>query len=191
MADDGGATPSKSRKTNLPAKLTILEERVLEACRHDNLELLVQVLPSEETAKAALLNVPLDVFGKTSLHVAAGRGSIECLQYILEQEGIELEPKETTYGDTPLHQLIRLFSENHGGQNAKEEGTVEYAVAVQLLNSGTDPRVKNKDDRRPSDLIWWPQSSLKILLLNAELAMTYAVDDDVSDAASDGGSETD
>jgi uncharacterized protein len=88
---------------------------------------------SSPAAITDFLNLSRDPLGNTALHVAARRGALETLDVILDQEGVEVEPRSRREGDTPLHSAARL------GSNDGEEA-VAVEVAEMLLEAGADPR---------------------------------------------------
>lgn len=71
--------------------------------------------------------------GNTALHVASLRGSLDCLDVLLDQEGVEVDPRNRMEGDTPLHSAARLSGE----KGAEDEAT---AIIEMLLEAGADPR---------------------------------------------------
>jgi len=52
---------------------------------------------------------------------------------LLDQEGVELEPRSRREGDTPLHAAARLASEDG-------EEDIAAAITEMLLEAGADPR---------------------------------------------------
>jgi uncharacterized protein len=75
--------------------------------------------------------------GNTALHIAAIRGSLECLDILLDQEGVEVDPRNRMEGDTPLHSAARLSTEEGAEEEAEE-------VITMLLEAGADPRLPFK-----------------------------------------------
>ncbi|KAL9610673.1 MAG: hypothetical protein Q9167_004621, partial [Letrouitia subvulpina] len=73
-------------------------ELLLEACRRNNTSLLADLIASFDTKKSNkaqlvdLLNTARDAVGRHALHVAAGCGSYEVLDILLDQEGLEVDP---------------------------------------------------------------------------------------------------
>jgi ankyrin repeat protein len=77
--------------------------------------------------------VSLDPLGNTALHVASTRGSLECLDVLLDQEGVEVDPRNRMEGNTPLHCAAKLSQED--GYEEEARGIIEM-----LLEAGADPR---------------------------------------------------
>lgn len=75
----------------------------------------------------------LDPLGNTALHVASTRGSLECLDVLLDQEGVEVDPRNRMEGNTPLHCAAKLSQED--GYEEEARGIIEM-----LLEAGADPR---------------------------------------------------
>ncbi|CCH63002.1 hypothetical protein TBLA_0I03490 [Henningerozyma blattae CBS 6284] len=154
-------------------------EQLLEAARRNNIDLLNNIvtgLNNDPTKIAHLLNESKDAFGNTALHLCAKHGSWDVLDKLLDQEGdIEVDPQNITDGDTPLHCAVRL------AQDEPEEGTF---IAKNLIAVGADPRIRNKQNQKPVDLIHGNSlTALVDTLQGAELAVAtgahgVAADDD-------------
>ena len=126
----------------------------------------------------------LDPLGNTALHVASARGSLECLDVLLDQEGVEVDPRNRMDGDTPLHCAAKLSQEEGYEEEAKE--TIEM-----LLEAGADPRyifpfliyrgahgdrIRNKGKLKAIDIVPSQHTGLKGILKRAELKYLYATD---------------
>ena len=97
---------------------------------------------------ASLLNNTLDPLGRTALHICAAGGADDVLDLLLDQEGVEVEPRERHGGDTPLHCAVRYVLENWAGCAGEEEEMKGLMVGVELLlDAGADPRVRNEFGR--------------------------------------------
>ncbi|QLG74615.1 hypothetical protein HG535_0G04980 [Zygotorulaspora mrakii] len=142
-----------------------LAEQLLDASRRNNDDLLKTILENagEDSQKVAdLINSARDPFGNTALHLCCKYGSWEVLDDLLDQEGIEVDPKNNIDCDTPLHVTVRY------AQEEPEHGTF---IAKNLIEVGADPRVKNKKNQKPIDLIHGNElDELIDLLQGAELA---------------------
>jgi uncharacterized protein len=79
------------------------------------------------------INTSRDPLGNTALHIATLRGSLDCLDVLLDQEGVEVDPRNRMEGDTPLHSAARLSSEGGSEDEAR-------AIIEMLLEAGADPR---------------------------------------------------
>lgn len=82
---------------------------LLGAARSNNLDLLKECLST--TASPDLINA-VDSVGNTALHNAARYGCLECLDYLLDQDGLDLDVTNRMDGDTPLHLAIRYSKED-------------------------------------------------------------------------------
>ena len=134
---DDGASPSICPSSPFASSIDgcALEELLFASCRQHNVDLLretLSALPSPEKV-GDLINTSRDPLGNTVLHVAAIRGSLECLDLLLDQEGVEVDPRNRMEGDTPLHSAARLSIEDGAADEAKE-------VIEMLLEAGADPR---------------------------------------------------
>jgi ankyrin repeat protein len=111
------------------------EELLFASCRQHNVDLLHEAFShlTPPEAIGEFINVSLDPLGNTALHVASARGSLECLDVLLDQEGVEVDPRNRMDGDTPLHCAAKLSQEEGYEEEAKE--TIEM-----LLEAGADPR---------------------------------------------------
>jgi len=147
------------------------KELLLEAARRNNTELLEEVL-AKPTTNAAFLNSATDALGNTPLHVAAQYGALEVLDHLLDQEGLEVDPVNRMEGDTPLHKAVAYAHEE------KEHG---LDVVEMLVDAGADPRIRNKQKRRPIDAVDPRNTELKAILQKAEYAMMVGNDVVVED----------
>ncbi|EDO15849.1 hypothetical protein Kpol_507p11 [Vanderwaltozyma polyspora DSM 70294] len=143
-----------------------LSEQLLDLSRRNNVDLLdtiLETLENDPEKIAGLINTSKDPFGNTALHLCCKYGSWEVLDKILDQEGdIEIDPKNTTDGDTPLHVTVRYSMEE------PEHGTF---IASNLIEVGSDPRIKNNSNQKPIDLIHGDElDDLIDLLQGAEIA---------------------
>lgn len=131
---DDGASPSKLPSSPLSLLTGFAEEVLFASCRQHNVDLLREVLSAQKPPEqiGTFINAARDPLGNTALHVAAFRGSYECLDVLLDQEGVEVDPVNRMEGDTPLHSAARLSAQGD------EEGA--QAVVEMLLEAGADPR---------------------------------------------------
>jgi len=145
-------------------------ERVLAACRADAVEQLEEVL-----AEGNQINFnTTDAVGNTALHLAAKSFSLDCLEILLRQDGITVDKVNIIEGNTPLH-IAAL--------NIKDVSISEAIIAA-LLQAGSNPKLLNKEGRKPLDLISPHQQDLqpiRNLLLNANLNIDLEVEDEDSD----------
>lgn len=121
-------------------------EQILDACRRNNDLLLQQIFEELETPKAIAdaINKAVDPTGNTAIHLAVHYGNYQALDVILDQEGIDIDPRNRSDGDTPLHLAVKYTYDDF-----------DYGkfLVEQLVDVGADPRIKNKHGDRPIDLI--------------------------------------
>ncbi|KAL0632992.1 hypothetical protein Q9L58_008150 [Maublancomyces gigas] len=146
------------------------KELLLEAARRNNTDLLEEVL-GDKRVDADFLNHSTDGVGNTALHVAAQYGSLEALDHLLDQEGLEVDPINRMEKETPLHKAV---------QYANKEKVHGLEVVEMLIDAGADPRIRNKQKQRPIDIVDPRDTKLRGVLQRAEYAMT-AGDDLVAD----------
>lgn len=122
------------------------EEQLLDLCRRNN-ELLVKSIFQElaDPEKiASLINETRDPLGDAPLHIATKYGNYAVLDLLLDQEGVETDPKTRIDGNTPLHLAVKYL------QLDPEYGKF---LVEELLEVGADPKVKNKYGEKPVDLV--------------------------------------
>lgn len=160
-------------------------EQLLEASRRNNVDLLNDILESvknDPVKIAEIVNSSKDPFGNTALHLCCKSGSWEVLDILLDQSDIEIDPQNKIDGDTPLHFTVRY------AQDEPEHGTF---IARNLIEVGADPRLRNKHNQKPIDLIHSEDlDELTDLLQGAELAIDMGghqaeEDEDIIDDGSD------
>jgi len=158
------------------------KELLLEAARRNNVELLQELLSSDKTT-AEFLNEATDALGNTALHVAAQYGALEVMDELLDQEGLDVDPVNKIEQDTPLHKACEY------ARREKEHG---LAVVEMLTEAGADPRIRNKQKRKPVDLVDPTNTELLAILRKAEYARVAGNDvvqedddDDGTGSASD------
>ncbi|KAF8418205.1 hypothetical protein EV426DRAFT_343596 [Tirmania nivea] len=149
------------------------KELLFEACRRNNIGLLMEVFNSISDADklAHFLNTSTDVLGNTAVHVVVQYGSYEALDQLLDQEGVEVDPLDNFEKETPLHKAVKYA-------NHKDEEVGTEMVEL-LLDAGADPRILNKGKQRASDLVDPRNQGLIDRLLKAEYTIANA--DDVVD----------
>jgi uncharacterized protein len=120
---------------HLKRPLSKPEELLFASCRQHNVDLLHEALSHLKSPQAIgeFINTSRDPLGNTALHIASSRGSLDCLDVLLDQEGVEVDPRNRMEGDTPLHCAARLSTEDGADEEAK-------AVVEMLLEAGADPR---------------------------------------------------
>ncbi|KAK9453255.1 ankyrin repeat-containing domain protein [Dipodascopsis uninucleata] len=178
--EDASSTDANTSDGAKPSEL------LLEASRRNNVDLLQEVLGINDNNREAspstaeLINSAVDPLGNTALHLAALNGSYECLDILLDIEGVEVEPVNRLEGNTPLHNAV-IYSE--------EEPEHGFAVVEMLIDAGSDPRIRNKMKEKPIDLVHPTNPDLRRLLQGAELAINMAPSDTVEDNGQEGSSD--
>jgi len=149
-----------------------IQERLIEACRRDNVDLLNELLaPLDDDRIAALLNDTTTVMGNHLYHEAASRGNYDVIDALLDQPGFECDPVNRLEGDTPLHCAIRWINAEPPAQ--REFGN---ALVSMMLEAGSSQRVKNKGGLTPLQLVDPRNVPLKELMRRHEYASFSAGD---------------
>ncbi|KAI5781662.1 hypothetical protein DFH27DRAFT_307399 [Peziza echinospora] len=157
-----------------------IRELLLEASRRDNITLLLETLETIPPTEAGhILNTSTDALGQTPLHVAAGTGSYEVLDHLLDTDNLEVDPVDRLHRETPLHKAVKYANE--------KDLEVGSQVVELLLDAGADPKVRNKLGQRPVDLVDPRNKALKEVLDQAEYKMDEG-DDVVNEDEDDDGS---
>ena len=133
------------------------EELLFASCRQHNVDLLHEAFSylTSPDAIGEFINVSLDPLGNTALHVASARGSLECLDVLLDQEGVEVDPRNRMDGAGADPRYIFPF----------------------LIYRGTNgDRIRNKGKLKAIDIVPSQQTELKGILKRAELKYLYATD---------------
>ncbi|KAL9098675.1 MAG: hypothetical protein Q9163_005711 [Psora crenata] len=142
-------------------------ELLLEASRRNNTSLLTEVLTSVGPGLekiAEFLNTVTDAVGAYALHLAAASGSYDTLDLLLDQAGVEVDPVDRLDWDTPLHKAVMYIN---GLSKAERDGAV--ALVQLLLDAGADPRVRNRAEMTPLQLVDPNNDALKEVLRAAEI----------------------
>ncbi|KAN0061893.1 hypothetical protein ACQY0O_005887 [Thecaphora frezii] len=129
------------------ADTNLQNKQYLHAARTDDAELLRSLLsapsPSFDPNHA-------DGLGNNALHYAATHQSTEVLGDILELE-IDVDAQNKLHANTPLHNAVSIdIPDSPEGQHLEE---VRNWIVNELLESGADPRIQNKDGDKPVDLL--------------------------------------
>jgi len=174
--EDDGATP---------------RELLLEACRRNNTDLLVEIFTHFESPEkiAHFLNTATDGIGNFGLHIAVTYGSYDVLDTLLDQEGLEVDPVDRMEGDTPLHKAVRYVN------SCSKDGWKKSAAFVELLiDAGADPRIRNKAKLKAMELVDPRNTELRLTLQRAEMAQMAGndvVNGDDDDGPTGSASESD
>ncbi|CAO1620250.1 unnamed protein product [Sympodiomycopsis kandeliae] len=151
------------------------EEQLLFASRTDNLDLFQELVSKPDHQ----LNVnTTDKFGMTPLHICVLYQSTDVLSELLEEE-VDVDLRENTKGDTPLHVACRI----QGDENEE----MRNWIVEQLLSAGADPKIRNSSNEKPEDLIIGALKDtesgkqLRTMLRDAEAQNTFADKGDIVD----------
>ncbi|KAI1316229.1 hypothetical protein EDD11_010276 [Mortierella claussenii] len=121
MADDGASN----------------NERLMAACKSDNLDLLDEVLSSDPSTFDVNHT---DGLGNSALHYAARSASTECLEVLLYFDGINVNIANRIEGDTPLHKAA-----------AYDDPDIALHMAQILVEHGASLNALNKLKQKPAD----------------------------------------
>lgn len=145
------------------------KEQILESARRNNTELLLSIkveLKDDHEKLSELINNTSEVVsGNTPLHLACQLGNWEFIDIVLDIEGVEIDPLNRE-GDTPLHLAVKY---------AIDEPEHGYFVIDNMLDAGSDPRIKDKHNLRPVDYVNSDNTKLKELLESAEYAASMEI----------------
>ncbi|KAI1779326.1 hypothetical protein F4818DRAFT_404143 [Hypoxylon cercidicola] len=149
-------------------------ERLIEACRRDNVELLDEIIADyegKEEELANLLNNTTTVMGNHLYHEAALRGNYDIIDRLLDQDNFEIDRTNRADGDTPLHCAIRWINGEPPAQ--REFGN---ALVAMMLEAGSSTRVRNKAKLLPVQLVDPSNAPLRDLIQKHEYAELNAGD---------------
>lgn len=123
-----------------------VQEQLIGAARSNN-EALIESLftgksPEEIANTINTLTTPL---GDRMLHVACQSGSFEVVDLLLDQEGVEIDPKNKMGGSTPLHFAVDFAARTPSSETA-------VPLVELLIEAGATPDALNSSRKRPIDL---------------------------------------
>ncbi|KAL8295901.1 hypothetical protein RB600_001408 [Gaeumannomyces tritici] len=158
-----------------------VQERLIEACRRNNVDLLTEVIEetNDDDKMADLLNNTRTVMGNHLYHEAASQGNYEIIDMLLDQHGFECDPVNRVEGDTPLHTAIRWINSEPPAQ--REFGA---ALVEMMLEAGSNTRVRNKGGLTPLQLVDPSNPALKEAIRKHEYATLNAGDFVATDSGS-------
>lgn len=177
------------------------QEQIIEACRRDNTSILHEIFStfeestgSSEASKAiaSLINTTQSPTGFYPLHIAAQYGSYDVLDALLDQVGVETEPRSRLDQRTPLHYAVEFC--NGLDKEKWEQGQIGWAVVDILLDAGCDPRTRDKNKVKAVDVCDPTNESVRGLLRRAEMALQEGdalVHEDAEDDEGGSGSASD
>ncbi|KAL6451538.1 hypothetical protein SBY92_002881 [Candida maltosa Xu316] len=142
-------------------------EQILESARRNNTELLLTIkveLNNDNNKLSELINSTHEVItNNTPLHIACQLGNWEFIDIVLDIEGVEIDPQNRD-GDTPLHLAVKYAN--------NDEPDHGYFIVDNLLDAGSDPRIKDKYNLKPKDYVNKDHEKLLELLESAEYAIS-------------------
>lgn len=157
-------------------------EQIIESARRNNTELLLEIkseLNNDSEKLSRLINTSREsITNNAPLHLACHKGNWEFIDIVLDIEGVEIDPRNRE-GSTPLHLAVKYCSEE------PEHG---YFVVDNLLDAGSDPRIRDNHKLRPVDYVKSDNFKLKELLEGAEYAISAEAEnmlDEEDDASGD------
>ena len=125
--------------------------------------------PNSSPAIADLINNTVSPTGLFPLHIAAENGSYDVLDILLDQEGVETEPRTKRDERTPLHSAVEFC--NTLDKEDWEEGRIGKAVVDILLDAGCDPRLRDKHKQKAVDICDPRNESCRGALRRGEMAL--------------------
>ncbi|KAH9224679.1 hypothetical protein DL95DRAFT_378319 [Leptodontidium sp. 2 PMI_412] len=131
-------------------------EILIEAARRNNTELLQETIDSigDEDKVAKILNETKTVLGNYIYHEAALRGNYEIIDMLLDQTGFECDPISRIEHDTPLHSAIRyLNSLTESSPLTPAISSFSTELIAMMIEAGSDPRLRNKANLTPYQLV--------------------------------------
>ncbi|KAI0169806.1 ankyrin repeat protein [Hypoxylon sp. FL1284] len=149
-------------------------ERLIEACRRDNVDLLDEIIADYEGKPkelAKLLNGTTTVMGNHLYHEAALHGNYDIIDRLLDQDDFEIDTPNRSAGDTPLHCAIRWINGEPAAQRP-----FGSALVTMMLEAGSNTRVRNRNRLLPVDLVDPANPDLRELIRRHEYAELNAGD---------------
>ncbi|KAI4864842.1 hypothetical protein F4820DRAFT_422324 [Hypoxylon rubiginosum] len=149
-------------------------ERLIEACRRDNVDLLNEIIADYDGKKeelTSLLNNTTTVMGNHLYHEAALRGNYDIIDRLLDQDDFEIDKPNRSDGDTPLHCAIRWINSEPPAQRP-----FGSALVTMMLEAGSSTRVRNKARLLPIQLVDPSNRALRDLIQKHEYAELNAGD---------------
>merc|ERR1712144_120585 len=124
--------------------------------RRNNTDLLKETIDSigDEDKVAKILNETKTVLGNYIYHEAALRGNYEIIDMLLDQPGFECDPISRIEQDTPLHSAIRyLNSLTESSPLTPAISQFSTELIAMMIEAGSDPRLRNKANLTPYQLV--------------------------------------
>lgn len=117
---------------------------LIAACRSNNVDMLEEVVHQQEGDGVSFINNARDSLGNDCVHVCTKYGSLECLDWLLDISGVNLNNRCRMTGDTPLHFAVMFI---------KKDQETALRMVEMLMEVGADPLLTNNDGFRPIDLV--------------------------------------
>lgn len=89
------------------------------------------------------------------------------LDILLDQDGVETDPRARRDGKTPLHLAVHWCNEETGPGDWEKEGV--FAHVEILLDAGCDPRLRDREGRRPVECVDGRNARLREVLRRGEM----------------------
>lgn len=162
MAETAGETTSETTGASYG-------EQLLDSSRRNNEDLLKSILEEVGLPEkiAELVNLTRDPLGNTAVHLATKGGNYEVLDILLDHENVNVNSQNSVDGDTPLHLAVKY---------AEDDADYGKFLVEELLDAGADPKVRNKNGDKPSQVIFGDKlQELKGILEDAEYTAVLTV----------------
>ncbi|KAI8087198.1 ankyrin repeat-containing domain protein [Thamnidium elegans] len=124
------------------------DDLLLAACRNDQDEMLEDVLKEGDVD----IN-HADGLGDTALHYCSRFGSLTCLEMIVDIPNVNVNLRNKQ-GNTPLHLAVQY----------EEDPEVAVSMVDILLDSGADPRIRNKANSTVADFVVGRNDDMRALI---------------------------
>ncbi|KAJ5909012.1 hypothetical protein N7495_001694 [Penicillium taxi] len=160
-------------------------ELVVEACRRDQPQLIEQVLNDMESKTneevAQFFNEVTDAMGNHALHICATYGSYDTMDSLFDIQFFECDPLTRLDKDTPLHVAVRYAND--------KDAELGHEMVKMMCEAGCDPRVRNKHNQKPADLVF-NNAAIKQTLQQNEYILTEGMQTQNNDSEHDSASDS-
>ncbi|PBP26444.1 ankyrin repeat protein [Diplocarpon rosae] len=152
MVKDSRAQPEQDQEQEGAS----IGEILIEAARRNNTDLLKETIDSigDEDKVAKILNETKTVLGNHIYHEAALSGNYEVIDMLLDQPGFECDPLTRIDRDTPLHSAIRYINSlTESSPLTPAISSFSTELISMMIEAGSDPRLRNKANLTPYQLV--------------------------------------